>query len=162
MKLANGATLLDEANKQYKTFLQNDYLDSLVETASGFLHQLLIEDVPADGEWRSKDMFAATWEVIFKATTKTVFGTGWYKGEYSKALRDFDQAFPILTLGVPLWAVGVAKARDLLSRSFHKFDPSSDTSQLIKERHSLLLHDEVDVRDHDNGLVRVVLGIPWM
>ncbi|KAM6948660.1 cytochrome P450 7B1 [Aplochiton taeniatus] len=133
------------------SLLQGDNLTSLTESMMSNLMLVFRQDHlnkkrvqlgPGDG-WRTDNMYEFCNSVMFEATFLTIYGKPANGCRHSgmrgllKVFVKFDNMFPFLIAGVPIWLLGRTKAiREKLIGHFlcQKMSQWSNTSQFIRNR----------------------------
>jgi cholesterol 7alpha-monooxygenase len=134
---------LEQLEHASRSLLKGEHLSPLAERMQQRLGARLLEF--EDDEWRTVDLYAFIWALMFAAGTDTVFGEGLSDAAAAEAFAAFDRAFPLLLAGMPRFMV--AAGSDGLARLAVRFANSgADQSEWVARRHELLAELDPDRR----------------
>lgn len=131
-KLVNPRERLDleEIESIGRTRLRGDRLEELSSNMGRKLEALIPE--AASETWSDAQLFELVWDIMFRAGTEALFGSGTVTEDLRADFETFDRQFPLLVAGLPRPLLKAGNdARDRLAQA--KL-PGKDPSHWIRDR----------------------------
>lgn len=131
---ARGRLDLEEIEAIGRTRLRGERLKELSSNMGTKLEAMVPEVVSET--WKETQLYEVIWDIMFRAGTEALFGSGTVTKELRADFETFDRQFPLLVAGLPR---ALAKAgNEALDRLVQAKLPGNDPSHWIRDRQPLI------------------------
>eukprot|EP00743_Colponemidia_sp_Colp-15_P004253 GILK01004589.1.p1 GENE.GILK01004589.1~~GILK01004589.1.p1 ORF type:complete len:497 (-),score=63.94 GILK01004589.1:426-1880(-) len=121
-------------HRLFLTHLQGASLRSTASSLYTLIREVLSE-VQVDTAWHKHTLYDFMSRTVFKVSTETIFGRGFYTDELYKSFMRFDSGFPLMVAGVPQTLLGkYVESLKFICHSLHTYGSAQSFAPLIQAR----------------------------